>query len=63
MSGVGKRFIKAGTLVVALACFEYRPAIQAFHIFRIAILGNQLRARMLAGSRIVHGMAPSLCAS
>ena len=36
------------------------PAIQAFHIFRVGILGDELRAGMAASSGISHNLTPKL---
>ena len=51
---VGKRLVKAGRWFRQFAGFEDRSAVQAFHIFCVGILGDELRARMAAGGRIVH---------
>jgi hypothetical protein len=39
-SGVGERFVKPGRGFRQLSGFEDRSAVQAFHIFRVGILGD-----------------------
>jgi hypothetical protein len=48
-SRVRKRFAETRLLIVQFAGFQYLPAIQALHVLRILILGNQLRSLVLAG--------------
>src|ERR1700683_3419217 len=48
-SRVRKRFAETRLLILQFASFQYLPAIQALHILRILILGNQLRSLVLAG--------------
>jgi hypothetical protein len=62
-SCVGERFVKAGGWLRQLAGLEDRSAVQTFHIFRVGILGDELRARMAAGSRVVHKITPKLSES
>ena len=57
---VGKRFVEAARWFRQLAGFEDRPAIEAFHIFRVGILGDELRAGMAASSGIGHNVTPKL---
>jgi hypothetical protein len=47
-SRVGKGFVETGGLI-EFAGLENRPAVQAFDILCVLILGDQLRAGMLAG--------------
>ncbi len=46
---VRKRLAETRLLILQFAGFQYLPAIQAFHVLRIFILGNQLCSFVLAG--------------
>ena len=46
---VGKRLVNAGGLFISLGGFQDRAAIQTFEVFRVGILGDELRSQVAAG--------------
>jgi hypothetical protein len=48
-SSVGERLAETRLLTFQFAGLQYLPAIQALHVLRVLILGDQLRSFVLAG--------------
>jgi hypothetical protein len=56
--GVVERLIEAGFIRAELAGFEDGAAIEALHILRIRVFGDQLRAKVFAIGGIGHRSFP-----
>jgi len=58
--GVRERFVKPRGWFRHFAGFDDGSAIEALHVLRVGILGNEFRARMAASRGVVHRITSEL---
>jgi hypothetical protein len=61
--GVGERFVETGDGFRQFAGFQDGATVKALHVFRVSVLGNDLRAGMATSGGIVHGSTRNLTKS